>query len=234
MENSPENEKYWRERKKDDPRLDWRIGEEDWIGGYLLSTSHPHRELVKRAVQSLLPIKSLLEVGCNVGPNLAVLQDEFKNAVLLCGLDVNKDALQKGSEVLPEIVFIEGSAKRLPFPNKSFDIVLVDAVLMYISPEKIVNVINEIVRVARKGIIFVEWFDSDLLGSVQFWHWARDYKTLLEQRGMKVEMRKITQEDWPSENWSSIGYVFIGKWAENSPQGQLELKKEGIYESADF
>ena len=70
---------------------------------------------------------------------------------------------------------------------------------------------DEIARVTARGVILVEWDDESKLGRIKNWHWARDYKTLLEERGFEVEKIKVTKEFWPSENWSANGYIYIAK-----------------------
>lgn len=109
----------------------------------------------------------------------------------------------------PEIDFYVGGVSRLPFDTQSFDVGLTDAVLIYSDPREIGQALDELVRVARKALILVEWYDESLLGIIKDYHWCRDYKTLLENRGYKVSVQKITKKDWPSANWTKNGRVFV-------------------------
>jgi len=205
----PEDESYWIHRKKDDKRLDWRMGEKNWIEGYWLSRFHPHRELILQELREIYPFKSLIEIGCNCGPNLFRIQKEFPK-VKLAGLDVNFLALEEGKKRLPKVDFYIESAENFSIPDKTFDVCLTDAVLIYVPPEKIVKTLRNLIRITKKALILVEWKGKDMFGKVEYGHWARDYKTLFRKifKIKKVKERKIKQEEWPSKNWTEKGYIF--------------------------
>ena len=201
---------YWKNRPLDDVRRDWYYNTDNWITDYRASVVHPHRKLTINALEELAPFESLLEGGCNCGPNLYLIKERFPG-VKLAGIDVNEKAIEEAHRLLPDADIKIGDIEdKLPFEDKSFDIVLVDAVLMYVGPEKIKGVMSELDRVAKRGIILIEWDSESLLGEVKEHHWARDYKGLLEELGFKVEKTKIPAEAWPnrSGNWAKLGYVF--------------------------
>lgn len=128
----------------------------------LESISHPHRKLLLDKISSYSPFENILEIGCNAGPNLCLLSKKVPNARIY-GIDINSKAIEEGKKHLKEEgmnnVFLSvRRADRLEsFGDKSIDVVFTDAVLMYIGPDKIYNVIGEMIRVARKAIIFNEW-----------------------------------------------------------------------------
>ena len=78
---SPQNNEYWENRLINDPKKDWDE-EGDWIEQYWGSRFHPHRFLMIEKLRRLMPITSLLEVGCNCGPNLWVIGGMFENVRL--------------------------------------------------------------------------------------------------------------------------------------------------------
>lgn len=204
---------YWKNRPLDDSRRDWYYNTGNWITDYRASVEHPHRKLIINALEELAPFEDLVEMGCNCGPNLYLIKEKFPG-VKLAGVDVNEKAIEEAHRLLPNVnTRISDIENRFSFEDKSFDIVLVDAVLMYIGPEKIKEVISEFDRIARKGIILVEWDSESLLGELKEHHWARDYKGLLEERGFKVKKVKIPAEMWPnrSGNWAKLGYLFSAK-----------------------
>ena len=90
-----------------------------------------------------------------------------------------------------------------------------DAVLMYIGPDKIKKVIKEVLRIARRVLILVEWHcenqnkDAYGLGIYHFGCWKRNYVDLLKQfmPKEKVHLTKIPKKLWPSENWQNLGYI---------------------------
>lgn len=208
-----EDEHYWKERKLDDPRKDWNIASwfENWVEGYVLSKSHPHRLVIVDVVRKYGSFESVLEVGCNTAPNLMLFRERFRHLQdrNLAGIDVNEDALRKAKELMPVVNFHIGSVTALPFPEKSFDVVLADAVLMYVPPDAIEQVMGEICCVAKKIIVIVDWYDPvSQKGIMKRHHWCRDYLTLLARFGWKVTARKLTHDEWPSENWTELGYIF--------------------------
>jgi len=181
-----EMEENWEERNEDDFNIDI-----------------PHRKLLLDKIKELKP-ESILEVGCGAGSNLALIQKEFPN-VKIAGLDINRFAIANAVKHLGNIQLVVGDAGNLPFEDKSFDMVITDVTLIYIPPEKIEKVKSELLRVAKRSILMVEFHreDFDKLGRIAFRHWTRDYKKLFE--GYKVETYKITDTD--SFKWDTIGYI---------------------------
>ena len=174
---------------------------------------HPHRELILNYIDVLgfdKPIVSVFEVGCNAGPNLLKIQKTLPQ-IRLGGCDVNPDAIALAKEKLPDAELFEASASKLPVPDKSYDVVLIDAVCLYFNPRQIIIVLNEMQRVAKRGLILVEWKDKSTYGVVKDFHWARNYKRLLENMGYRVEETKLRESDWPSKNWSKHGYVYLAE-----------------------
>ncbi|MBA7635601.1 hypothetical protein ES703_43205 [subsurface metagenome] len=89
-----------------------------------------------------------------------------------------------------------------------------DAVLIYVSRDKIYGDVKEIVRIARKGLILVEWHnfgqwlnDRHGLGVYTSGLWVRDYVALLKQfvPEEQIHVTKITESIWPDEGWIKNG-----------------------------
>jgi len=208
-------EKYWATRHfhKGD---DWGDVDGDWIRGYWESRVHSHRNFLIEKVSRFSP-SSILEVGCNCGPNLYLLAKRFPTSKIV-GIDINPMAVQKGKEWLAQegisnVELFVGKADDLgQFQNKSFDVVFSDAVLIYIGPDKIEKVIAEMLRVAGRALILLEWhcfnFKSKPLG-IYVGHWARDYVALLKKfiPEEKICIIKLPEELWPDKNWQRWGGV---------------------------
>jgi len=206
--------KYWATRPLNDPKRDWTAINSTWVEDYWASESHPHRQLIVDAVGHCEPFESLLELGCSVGVNISLLRKKFPylKDSNLAGIDINEDSIKSAKEHLPAIDWqVRGLDRVLPFVEKSFDIVLADAVLMYIDSTHIESMIGEMDRVSKKAIVVCDWYDESLKGVVKDFHWARDYGKLLEVLGYKVEKVKITKAYWNSNNWVRNGYIFIAK-----------------------
>jgi ubiquinone/menaquinone biosynthesis C-methylase UbiE len=208
-------EKYWATRhlRKGD---DWGNEKNDWIRGYWDSRNHSHRSFLMERIFKFSP-SSILEIGCNCGPNLYILAKKFPDAEIK-GIDINPMAVQKGNEWFTQedisnVKLLVGKADDLlKFQDKSFDVVFTDAVLIYIGPDKIKKVLEEMLRVTRKGLIFLEWHcfnsESNPLG-VYVGHWMRDYVTLLKEfiPENKIKVVKMPEELWPDQNWQRWGAV---------------------------
>uniref|UniRef100_A0A7V3N4R6 Methyltransferase domain-containing protein n=1 Tax=candidate division CPR3 bacterium TaxID=2268181 RepID=A0A7V3N4R6_UNCC3 len=204
-----QGENYWKNRPLIDKKhSDWREKDGNWIDAYWNSRLHPHRALIMKELKELVPFHSVLEVGCNCGPNLWNIKQEYPG-VRVFGIDINKYCILKAIKYLPEGNFSLGEVDKIPFPDKSFDILLTDAVLIYVGPKKIKKVIKEFIRVTKKAMIFVEWKGNSKLGEVQYSHWARDYSALLKDFGLTCKLIKIPKEIWSSPNWAELGYIFV-------------------------
>lgn len=140
----------------------------------------------------------------------------------MVGIDINPVAIQKGNEWLAQegisnVRLVAGRADELQaIPDKSFDIVFTDALLLYIGPDKITKVVKEMIRIARRALIFLEWhyFESGQkdprgLGVYFRGNWKRDYGALLRQfvGEERIHLTKIAKDIWPDKNWSEVGAV---------------------------
>lgn len=198
---------YWKERPEEDTARDWDYNSSTWVEDYIKSVDHPHRKVILDLLEEHPP-ETLLEIGCNAGPNLKRIQHHFPQ-VKLTGMDASAQAIEAGCIFLPGVSLSVGNFNEgLPYEDKSFDWVLADAVLMYSNPEEINYVMDELDRVA-KHILIVERFNDSKEG-VAHHVWARNYAELLLERGRTVTQMKITKEMWPtSENWIKYGRFFI-------------------------
>ena len=208
---NPEDARFWANRDLNDTRHDWGDKAPTWIDGYWESIHHPHRRLIVDELNKL-EFDSLLELGCNIGPNLAYIleQCDDKEGLTLEGIDVNPWAIEAAQKRLPSVKIKLGDvSKLLPYFNKEFDVVLADAVLMYIGPDKIHAVVDEINRIAKKAVILCEWDSESEKGVVKDFHWARNYAKLFTDKGFNVDKIKITKDFWPNKKWSTHGFIYV-------------------------
>jgi len=199
---------------------DWGNEEGDWIKGYWDSRNHSHRNFLIERICKFSP-SSILEIGCNCGPNLYLLAKKFPDAEIR-GIDINPMAVQKGNELfasegISNVKLSVGKADDLgEFQDKTFDIVFTDAVLIYIGPDKIKKVIQEMLHVVRRALIVVEqhYFESRNedphgLGVYRYGRWIRDYIGLLKQFVPEehISITRITEDIWPDEKWKEMGAI---------------------------
>jgi SAM-dependent methyltransferase len=88
--------------------------------------------------------QTILDLGCGFGAYSDVLRKEGLSCV---GCDVNLDYLRKAAVGLP-VTHVDSV---LPFPNKSFDTVLIFEVLEHVL--NIHSILGEAFRVARKNVL---------------------------------------------------------------------------------
>ena len=210
---TPQGMEYWETRSSKDKKKDWNESKyESWIEGYWQSYKHTHRFLLAPAIRKLVrQPDSILEVGCSAAPNIRLLEREFP-MTKLAGIDINADSIRFSQSMMNRPTFMVGSVFSIPFYDKSFDVVFADAVLMYVAPIAIRQAIGEMVRIAKKGIVLIDWYDEARDGIIKDFHWARNYPSLFESEDWKTVVdRPLTLKDWPTESWARNGHLFVFK-----------------------
>jgi len=217
-------EREWAKRhlaKGNDWNNTQHIGKKDeWVLSYWDSRNHSHRPLLIEKIAAFYPFSSVLEIGCNCGPNLYLIAKRFPD-IEIKGIDVNVRAIEKGNEFftvegISNVMLAVGKADELEqFKYKSFDIVFTDAVLIYVGRDKIKAIIQDMLRVSRKALILVEWHSSESTPEGSMFdvvhypgQWIRDYVSLLKQfvPEQQIHVTKIPEDKWPGV-WKEVGYV---------------------------
>jgi len=97
----------------------------------------------------------ILEVGCNVGNQLACLEKMgFNN---LYGIEIFADAVEIARS-RGKAQVIKGSAFDIPFKDNYFDLVFTSSVLIHINPADLLKATSEICRVSKKYIFGFEYY----------------------------------------------------------------------------
>jgi SAM-dependent methyltransferase len=105
--------------------------------------------------------ESILEVGCGYGRVLSELAARL--VIPLTGIDFSPTQLWAARRFLPAasgITLIMGRGERLPFPDRSFDMVLTSAVILHNPPAEAELIRREVLRVARRFAAHNEETDS--------------------------------------------------------------------------
>lgn len=195
---------YWKHRK-------------NWLDGYSspAALNHPHRKVIIEVLRSFW-WQSLVEIGCATGPNLVNIIKHIGGRQV-GGCDINAEAIAKAETIFKGGHFNVCPADDLMMSDKSADVILTDACLLYVGPFKIRKHIRELKRVGRNYIVLCE------LHHLSFWHrWklrlcrgyhAHNYKKLLESEGFyDVVIYKLQEADWPGGNpWQDYGCVIRAK-----------------------
>ncbi len=152
-----------------------------------------------KLVSGLLAAKpgdSLLDVGCGTG----WFARRFADRLQVTGLDPDAEWLAWArAHSPPAIRWLEGDARKLPFPDASFDHVLSIAALCFVEDER--QAVAEIVRVAKRRFV-IGWLNRASLlyrekgkggGSGAYrgarWHAAAELRTFFA--GLPVRDLKL-------------------------------------------
>lgn len=113
-----------------------------------------------RSIIGGLHVKRILEVGCNRGHNLVALSEILKTAAEFTGVEPNLLALQIARRSTDRVAFLGGTIYDLPFKNKYFDLVFTCGVLIHIPNGKLKKALHELVRVASRYVLLIEYFSE--------------------------------------------------------------------------
>jgi ubiquinone/menaquinone biosynthesis C-methylase UbiE len=200
-------ERYWARRKK-------------FAESYWNNREHPSKKFLGERIAAFAPIHSILEVGCASGPNLWLLAKRFPEAEIV-GIDINPEAVKFGNdqftkEGILNVKLSVGKADELgQFRDKAFDIVFTNALLIYVGPDKIKGVIQQMFRLTRRALVLMECHclepnkDPKGEGFRVGANWIRDYQALLRQFIPEEQIRitKIPKEVLSGDPWETFGAV---------------------------
>ena len=94
---------------------------------------------------------SILEIGCGYGKQLRALRRHLDCPMV--GVDFSQSQLDLGHSYLQgleDIELIHGSGRKLPFADRSFDLVLTSAVILHNPPAEAEAIRREVIRIARR------------------------------------------------------------------------------------
>lgn len=130
-----------------------------WLKKYWHSTEGSHRDAIIRALERVGGgFGSLLEVGCNAGPNLRRIHGRWPS-VQLAGLDVHRGAVEYGTAAAREEGWHwtghVGDLRELD-RLAPVDVVLSCYALAYLDPRDIDRALGAALACARKAVILCE------------------------------------------------------------------------------
>jgi SAM-dependent methyltransferase len=148
--------------------------------------------LVDAILEPLDP-RSILEIGCGGGRNLAALAQAFPGATLH-GFDPSPNAVARAKASLQgTAATVEEGTNESVLPllaSGSFDVVLSFGVLMMVPEEAARSTLRELHRIARRAVVLFE--KSGPSRSFDFWTYPRDYQALIRELGLMGETEHIT------------------------------------------
>jgi pseudaminic acid biosynthesis-associated methylase len=152
---------------------------------------------------------SFLEVGCNSGNQLLVLQ---KMGYLdLSGIELQPYALEIARSRTRNISLAQGSALEIPHGDASFDVVFTSGVLIHIAPSDLDRALDEIYRCAKTFIWGMEYYAPNATEVNYRSHsallWKMNYARRYLQRFKDLEL--IREQHIPYLEGSNVDTVFL-------------------------
>jgi len=154
------------------------------------------RSQLNRRFLAEIPVDArILEVGCNSGNQLLLLQEAgYRN---LYGIEIQNYALAKARARLPNVQLTRAAAFEIPFSDGYFDLVFTSGVLIHIAPDDLPGAIAEIHRCSGAYIWGLEYYSSESTEVSYRGHqellWKMDYARLYLNRFDDLEPVKMEQ-----------------------------------------
>lgn len=108
-------------------------------------------------LRSAPSIKSIVELGCNIGLNLQALNKINKN-FLLSAYEINKVAASKASGLKIAKIFNKTILDTLP-TDVQYDLSFTCGVLMHIKPTELAKVYENLYNLSKKYILIYEYYN---------------------------------------------------------------------------
>jgi SAM-dependent methyltransferase len=116
------------------------------------------RALIKRFLDTVtaliepLPVRSILDAGCGEGFVLDMLLRSCSDLQVAVGIDIDTDALRRGTRLSPQIPFMRADILHLPHPTDLFDVVVCTEVLEHLETPDVA--LKELCRVSNRFCLF--------------------------------------------------------------------------------
>jgi len=115
------------------------------------------REAFWQKVLADLQAQTVLEVGCNIGPNLRWIA-ALRPPQQVYGVDINLKALSELRRTLSDVNAMWSTGRELPFRDRWFDLVFTMGLLIHQAESALPLVMAEIVRCSRRYVMCGEYF----------------------------------------------------------------------------
>lgn len=138
------------------------------------------RQLNEPFLQDVPKGARILEVGCNMGTQLLILQEMgFTN---LHAIEIQSYALEKARRRLSGVQLLQASVLAIPYPDAHFDLVFTSGVLIHIAPDDLSLALHEIHRCAKHWIWGFEYYAPEITEINYRGHknllWKADYSRI--------------------------------------------------------
>jgi pseudaminic acid biosynthesis-associated methylase len=161
-------------------------------------------------------IGSVLEVGCNMGMNIAMISGYLSSPWNTWGIDINKRNIHDMRKRWPDVQSIHGSGFDLPFRDDYFDLVFTSGVLIHQKPSEVERMMQEVIRVSGKYVMAIEYW-NEMFIEMKDYRGGREtlyggpYGDIYEKRyGLKLLEEKNLLKD---QGWDNCEMWILEKYA---------------------
>jgi pseudaminic acid biosynthesis-associated methylase len=166
-------------------------------------------QLNEKFLEGIPKDASFLEVGCNAGNQLLLLQRMgYSN---LTGVELQPYALETARARTRNISLRQGSLLALPYGDASFDVVFTGGVLIHIAPTDLPSALDEIHRCAKTYIWGMEYYAPEVTEVSYRGHegllWKMDYARRYLDRFSDVKL--VREQHVPYLASANIDSVFL-------------------------
>ena len=167
------------------------------------------REINETFLRDIAKGANFLEVGCNTGNQLLMLQQMgYSN---LSGIELQPYALEIAVRRLPGVALKLGSAVTLPYEDSSFDVVFTAGVLIHIAPKNLPQALDEIYRCSRDFIWGMEYYAPKVTEVNYRNHsgllWKMDFARCYLERFLDLEL--VKEQRLPYLENKNVDTVFL-------------------------
>lgn len=110
-----------------------------------------------RMLRAATGVRSILELGCNIGMNLEALH-RLSSAFQLSAVEINADAAKVASDRNVANVQVETIVERI-VAAEEFDLTFTSGVLIHIAPDMLSRAYDNLYRLSRRYILVNEYYN---------------------------------------------------------------------------
>ena len=137
--------------------------------------------LFRRILQSAHQVRSIAELGCNIGLNLLAL-NQIDPTLDLHGYDINRDAAQQATRLGLAKIICATVLEPLDTAQKH-DLTFTKGVLIHIQPDELHAIYDNLYRLSRRYVVVCEYYNPSPV-SIDY----RGHKDRLFKRDFAGEM----------------------------------------------
>ena len=113
--------------------------------------------LFGKILKSAPNVRTIVELGCNIGLNLQAL-NRINNTFELCGYEINRTAAQRARD-LKIASIVDGTILDALPTETQYDLSFTKGVLIHINPEELHNVYDNLYNLSKRYIAVCEYYN---------------------------------------------------------------------------